>query len=347
MTSPLTTYILLQLNTKSKRNITDMAATLPNSSERKPPTPQEIAKASGVVAGLTRLTGGSSKQAAQMGLATAGLVVGAEAIVSGGKSLGFGNGSPSSARLSTAGLLPGGLPSIQGIFGQMGSAMGGTTSPAASVSASAGTSAGSENSDWRLRISVGEQSGIFYKATNAGILAPLTVTNGVIFPYTPQITVSYQNNYGAQTLTHSMQPSRSFQNSEVSAINITGTFTAQTPEEADYVLAVIHFFRSASKMYFGTADDKNRIGAPPPVLFLNGFGQNYFPNVSTVLTSFVHNMGDDVDFTTAGWDSVTRVPTVSNIQITLIPQYSRTKMKSFNLDSFARGELINGKGNFI
>ena len=324
-----------------------MAATLPNSTGKLPPTPENIAKASAAIAGVTKIVGGSNRQAAENALAVPAIIGAGNLLASGGKSLGFGNGSPSSARLSTAGLLPGGLPSIQGIFGQMGSVMGGTPSPAASVSANAGTSAGGENSDWRLRISVGEQSGIFYKATNAGILAPLTITNGVIFPYTPQITVSYQNNYGTQTLTHSMQPSRSFQNSEVSAINITGTFTAQTPEEANYVLAVIHFFRSASKMYFGTADDKNRIGAPPPVLFLNGFGQNYFPNVSTVLTSFVHNMGDDVDFTTAGWDSVTRVPTVSNIQITLIPQYSRTKMKSFNLDSFARGELINGKGNFI
>lgn len=320
-----------------------MAATLPNSSGKKPPTPENIAKASAAVAGVTMALGGGAKQAAQNGFAVAGLIAGAEAIASGGKSLGFGNGSPSSARLNVAGLLPGGLPKIEGIFGKTG-----TVNPTASASASAGTSAGNENEDWRLRISVGEGSNIFYKATNAGILAPLTATNGVIFPYTPQITVSYQNNYGSQSLTHSIQPSRSFQNSEVSAINIVGTFTAQTPAEAEYVLAAIHFFRSASKMYFGSADDKNRIGAPPPVLFLNGFGKNYFPNVSTVLTSFVHTMADDVDFITGSVDNSTRVPTVSSIQITLVPQYSRSKMKKFNLDAFARGELVTkDKGTFI
>lgn len=274
------------------------------------------------------------------------------------KSLGLGNGSASGARLSLAGLVQGGgakvfdmlggvaggiagkLGSFGG-FGSLGSGIGGgpATSP--------GTSAGDDN-DWRVRISVGDSSGIFYKSKDPGILAPLVETNGVVFPYTPQVSVSYQNNYTAQSLTHSIQPSRSFQNSEVSAINIVGTFTAQTPQEANYVLAAIHFFRSASKMYFGTADDKNRIGAPPPVLFLNGFGQYYFPNVSTVLTSFVHTMADDVDFTTGSWDTKTKVPTVSSIQITVVPQYSRSKMKKFNLDAFAKGELINkDKGTFI
>jgi hypothetical protein len=232
------------------------------------------------------------------------------------------------ARLSAAGLLPGGAPATNDT--------GNATNGAAQTS-----------DDWRVRISVGETSGIFYKNINAGILAPLAITNGVVFPYTPAITLSYQNNYQPMGVTHSINTAQAYQNSDVSSISITGEFTAQTPKEAEYVLAVIHFFKSASKMYFGDADNKNNIGAPPPVLFLNGFGEHYFPNVSVLLQSFTHTMADDVDFIYGNVFNRTRVPTRSTIQLTLVPQYSRTRTASFNLDAFARGDLINGKGNFI
>lgn len=244
-------------------------------------------------------------------------------------------GAGAVARLANAGLKAGGLPQLPG------GASGDAVSSGAEMDSRLHTT-----DDWRVRISIGEKSGIFYKNSKAGILAPLADTNGVVFPYTPQISVNYQNNYQSQSLTHSNQPSRAYQSSEVSSITITGTFTAQTPQEANYVLAVLHFFRSASKMFFGSSDTDN-VGAPPPILFLNGFGQHYFPNVSVLLTSFVHTMADDVDFTFAGTDERTRVPTTSSVQLTLVPQYSRKRAASFNLDAFARGDLINGKGNFI
>lgn len=237
-----------------------------------------------------------------------------------------------------------------GVFARLSNAglqAGGSATVAPTDTASYGSSSINADDDWRVRISVGERSGIFYKNASSGILTPLAGTNGVVFPYTPQISINYQNNYASQSVTHNLQPVRAYQNSEVSSISITGEFTAQTPEEANYVLAALHFFKSASKMFFGQADNKNNIGAPPPVLFLNGMGQHYFPNVTVLLTSFVHTMADDVDFTIAGWDNQTRVPTTSSISLTLVPQYSRTRLASFNLDAFARGELINGKGNFI
>ena len=59
------------------------------------------------------------------------------------------------------------------------------------------TSATGANSDWRFRVSVGASAYIFYKSGDPGIMMPLQKTNGVIFPYTPQVTVSYVNNYAA------------------------------------------------------------------------------------------------------------------------------------------------------
>ena len=275
---------------------------------------KKIAQTAGTIASVSTMIGGlsNSKLATKVG-AAAGLVsLGASFVT----------------RLSTAGLLPGGAA----VIGTGGLASNGVRQTA---------------DDWRVKIAVGVNSGIFYKSTNPGILAPLAGTNGVVFPYTPSITLSYQNNYSPMGVTHSINTPQAYQNSDVASISISGDFTVQTPEEATYVLAVIHFFKSASKMYFGDADNKNNIGAPPPVLFLTGFGEHYFPNVSVLLQSFTHTMADDVDFIYGDPLQRTRVPTRSNIQLTLVPQYSRTKTASFNLDKFARGELINGNGNFL
>ena len=271
-----------------------------------------ITGGAGKVAGVATLIGGIT------GNKAAGKIAGAAALVSAGAGL--------ISRLGAAGLQPGGAVSV---------GTGGLTNGAAQT-----------QDDWRVKIGIGENSGIFYKSSEPGILLPLVATNGVIFPYTPAITLTYQNNYSAMGVTHSINTPQAYQNSDVASITITGDFTANTPEEANYVLAVIHFFKSASKMFFGESDTGNA-GAPPPLLFLNGFGQHYFPNVSCILQSFTHTMTDDVDFIYAGYDQRTRVPTRSSIQLTLVPQYSRTKTAQFNLDQFARGELINGKGNFL
>jgi hypothetical protein len=51
--------------------------------------------------------------------------------------------------------------------------------------------------------------------------------------------------------------------------HIDGYFTANDPDEATYVFAVLHFLRSAYKMFFG---NDRLAGTPPPVLRLSGHG---------------------------------------------------------------------------
>lgn len=193
--------------------------------------------------------------------------------------------------------------------------------------------------DWRLRVGLSPQAGIFYNSGDPGILAPLKRTGGVVFPYTPTVTINYANNYSSIPTTHSINSIQAYNNSEVSSISISATFTAQNRSDADYVLAAVHFFRSASKMFFGTSSTGNE-GNPPPLLFLNGYGPQYFNNVPTIMSAFSHSLGEDVDYinTSAG----TRIPTHSSISLTLIPQYSRQKMSGFNLDKFASGDLLTG-----
>lgn len=226
------------------------------------------------------------------------------------------------------------------------------------------TFSGTNQEDWRVRISVGENSGVLYKSPTPGnILLPLVATNGVVFPYTPKIDVVYQTNYLDSDLTHTNYNFYSYQKSTIGNITINADFTAQTPEEAKYVMAVVHFFRSAGKMFMGK---DNLVGNPPPMLFLNGYGQSYFPNVPCVLTQFSHSMPDDVDYISApflpesertkpgpgeppvnipaGASSVrTKIPVASSMTVILQPVYSRKKIAEFSTEAFARGDYLGGK----
>ena len=154
--------------------------------------------------------------------------------------------------------------------------------------------------DWRVRISLAQNSTYLYNAPSnqdgsggPGILAPLATTNGVIFPYTPSIETSYSATYGTTPLTHSNYKGQFYQNSSVGDVTIRGTFTAQDTREASYLLAVIHFFRSVTKMFYG---QDSEAGTPPPLVYLSGLGQYQFNNHPCVVTNFSYNLPNEVDY---------------------------------------------------
>lgn len=155
----------------------------------------------------------------------------------------------------------------------------------------------SNNGDWRVRLRLAPQSKYLYNAPEPGILQPLTVTDGVIFPYTPTIQTAYKANYTTYDLTHSNYKGYFYQNSAVEPITVTGTFTAQDTAEANYLLAVIHFFRSATKMFYG--QDAER-GAPPPLTYLTGLGEYQFNEHPCLIQNFTYTLPADVDYIRAG-----------------------------------------------
>lgn len=211
--------------------------------------------------------------------------------------------------------------------------------------------------DWRVRVSLPANAFYFYRDSGLGnqIMSPLTGTDGVVFPYTPSITVAHVARYGEQKLTHSNYAAFFYEGSEVSAITISGEFTVQTADEGRYLLAAVYFFRSATKMFFGR-DINPAAGTPPPLVTLDGYGANYFPNVPCVITQFSHTMPADVDYIEiptglegeepgrANYTTSTRLPTVSTISVTLQPVYSRNQVADFSLVDFSAGRLLDANG---
>jgi hypothetical protein len=163
------------------------------------------------------------------------------------------------------------------------------------------------NGDWRVKLSLAKSATYLYRAAQPNDpLFPLKETDGVIFPYLPQIGFSYQANYEPADLAHTNYKFYQYKNSEVSQINITAYFTAQDLEEANYLLAVIHFFRSVTKMFYG--QDANPVrGTPPPLCFLTGLGPYQFDNHPLLVNTFQYNLPDDVDYIRTGPKATTGV----------------------------------------
>lgn len=156
--------------------------------------------------------------------------------------------------------------------------------------------------DWRVRLSLSPGANYLYKAQNPGILAPLLATDGVLFPYTPSIQVSYTAGYDSTQLTHSNYKFFQYTSSNVDNINLTCDFTAQDTYEANYLLAVIHFFRSATKMFYGQ-DENPKPGTPPPLCYLFGLGEYQFNAHPLAITNFSYSLPNNVDYIRAGFSN--------------------------------------------
>lgn len=151
--------------------------------------------------------------------------------------------------------------------------------------------------DWRIRLSLAPNADYLYRAATeeSDILLPLKATNGVIFPYTPTISTSYTASYDPIDLTHTNYKFYQYRNSAVGDISISGEFTAQDTNEARYLLAVIHFFKSVTKMFYGN-DTNPPAGTPPPLLYLSGYGAYQFDKHPVVISNFSYSLPADVDY---------------------------------------------------
>ncbi len=190
--------------------------------------------------------------------------------------------------------------------------------------------------DWRVKLSLAKGADYLYLAPKSpGILSPLRETGGVIFPYTPSIAVTYAANYNPTDLTHSNYKFFSYQGSSIDQITIGCEFTAQDTREANYLLAVIHFFKSVTKMFYGQ-DSSPRSGTPPPLCYLTGYGAFQFDNHPLAISNFSYTLPTDVNYIRAGnTDSAPGVNTSS----------SQSKLESVMDASWARrdaGGLLAG-----
>ena len=148
--------------------------------------------------------------------------------------------------------------------------------------------------DWRVRIRLLPGASYLYKDSVNYLMQPLRDSDGVVFPYVPTITTNYVARYDPYELVHANYRGFFYKNSHVGEIQLNGTFTAQDTAEASYLLAVIHFFRSCTKMFYG--QDSEFRGSPPPLVELSGYGEFQFNNHPCLVSNFNYTLPNGVDY---------------------------------------------------
>lgn len=196
------------------------------------------------------------------------------------------------------------------------------------------------------------------------------LSNGIIFPYTPQITYDYKADYAPINAVHSNYTQYFYKNSSVGSINITARFTVQNSKEAKVYLATKHLLSALTKMPYGSDFGA---GSGPPVCRMDAYGPYMIKNVPIVITNFRVEFPADVDyFDSSGFTTTNNrtdaqlaedlglsqdelisptpsvedsnfVPVISNFIIACQPLYSRNEMLNFNVRNFIENYNNNTK----
>ena len=143
--------------------------------------------------------------------------------------------------------------------------------------------------DWRVRLSLANWASF----KGSPVLKPLKEAGGLIFPYTPTINIASSASYSAVPTTHTNYTFQAFKNSDPGTITIAAPMNVEDPTQGLYWIAAVHYLRSLTKMFAGS-DPK--AGNPPPVVFLNGYGNYVFKNVPVVVTSFSTSLDANCDY---------------------------------------------------
>ena len=214
-----------------------------------------------------------------------------------------------------------------------------------------------DNQDWRVKLTVptnGAALNDFFDFQNNPLMSPLAGINGMFWPLTPSMVIQHSANYNALAQTHSNYPHQAYQNSQVDSLNIIGEFPVQNQQDAKHWVATVNFLRTATKMFFGSDNDKLK-GNPPPILHLSGYGSHMFQKVPVVLNSFNVELRSGIDYISTKQEATpfqstpqnihfdvnsteeqTWAPTLSNISVLVTPIYSRESIKNFSMKRFCK-----------
>lgn len=125
---------------------------------------------------------------------------------------------------------------------------------------------------------------------------------GLIFPYTPQISVNHSVSYERTEITHSNLAISHYKGTPPPTISMDATFTADTRDNALHMLSALWFLRAVTKCDFGERAnvDANCVpGMPPPILYLNGYNQ-VMDNIPVVVTNFSYQLPKDKHYVPLG-----------------------------------------------
>jgi hypothetical protein len=224
------------------------------------------------------------------------------------------------------------------IVGRVTSAFSGTQTPTSAKFTGSAV-------DLRAKLRVPDMY-LLSNTPSAGPNNILQKNGGILFPYTPTISIDNRADYGTSSPLHSNFAFYFFKNASVGPITVNAKFTVQNEFDGAVLLGVIHLLRSLTKMRWG---DEPNAGSPPPICRLDAYGDFMLSNVPVALTGWRHELPDSVDYITVGRPGSptlyghSMVPSLSTLSLTFNVMYSRQEMGNYRVDNWLSGDS-KGKG---
>jgi len=127
-----------------------------------------------------------------------------------------------------------------------------------------------------------------------GPLEPIRRSGGLIFQYTPTITETMNVKYvDSGDLVHTNEQYQVYKGTDNRKISLSNvTFTADSDENAKYMLAAIHFFRVYTLMDYG----KGKTGKPPSPMWFSAYGKLAFDRIPVLLSGANFSWPNDKDY---------------------------------------------------
>lgn len=212
----------------------------------------------------------------------------------------------------------------------------------------------SQSFDWRARLRPkkgGESRFYASKDQEEYLLRPIQESGGLVWQYTPNIYIQGQVQYNEAMMQGMNYPINTYNYSRASELTVSADFTANDIYEARYMLALMVFLRIATKSEFGDRSGE-QAGTPPPVMLFEYLGDHGFNKVPVVISNYALQLDSEIDYVPvevqgAGEAStITYVPTMANLVLTLLPQYTPHKLRrKFSVEDVANGKAY--KDGFI
>ena len=192
-------------------------------------------------------------------------------------------------------------------------------------------------------VSAVNKSRIDYILGKSGILRELFGnTNGLVFPYTPTISEDVSVAYNSVDLPHTNLTPKAHSNTSPPNITIKSSWTCEDEDNAKRMYGALLFVKSLSLANFGKMSKEEDKGLPPPILYLNGWGDLY-TNVPVVITNYSYSLPDNIHYVNIKINNNVNVwlPMILDLSITLgIQPNIDTYRNEFNLEQFKKDMML-------
>lgn len=158
----------------------------------------------------------------------------------------------------------------------------------------------------------------------------------------PTIDESRSASYDAVPIIHHPGEILKYRSTASRNWGIQTRLISRNPEEAAKNLEYINIIRSWVMPYYGAGTaitgEGSKLGAPPPIITLEGYGEKMIGPITCVLESYSWNWPNDVDYIRTEGDNQP-FPAILSISLTLKEALSPAEYSGFDLIAYREGRL--------